>query len=73
MAELKPVSHRELVARLKRLGFEGPYAGGKHLLMVRGDLRLVLPNVHGADISVSLLSRILRQANISREKWNSSA
>jgi predicted RNA binding protein YcfA (HicA-like mRNA interferase family) len=73
MAGLKPVSHRELVSRLRRLGFEGPYSGGKHLLMVRRDVRLILPNVHSIDIGVALLTRILRQAGISREAWDSSA
>jgi hypothetical protein len=28
-----------------------------------------IPNPHGADISVDLLARILRQAGISREEW----
>ncbi len=45
-SRLSPVSRRELIARLRKLGFEGPYAGGKHDLIVRGTRRLVLPNVH---------------------------
>jgi hypothetical protein len=28
-----------------------------------------IPNPHGGDISVDLLTRILRQAGISREEW----
>lgn len=70
MAKLEPIGQRELVARLRRLGFEGPYAGGKHRLMVRGTLRLTIPNVHGEDIGGNLLARILRQAGISREDWD---
>lgn len=30
MPILTPVSWRELVERLRELGFEGPYAGGLH-------------------------------------------
>jgi predicted RNA binding protein YcfA (HicA-like mRNA interferase family) len=70
MAALDPVSHREVVSRLRRLGFEGPYGGGKHPIMVRGQLRLVIPNVHGDEIGVALLSRILKRAGISSDEWN---
>jgi len=66
---LRPVSRRELIARLKALGFTGPYAGGRHEFMVRGNLRLVLPNPHRKEIGVDLLKRILRQAGIEEEEW----
>ncbi|ETN88376.1 MULTISPECIES: type II toxin-antitoxin system HicA family toxin [Thermus] len=66
---LRPVSRRELVARLKALGFAGPYTGGRHQFMVRGSVRLVLPNPHRGEISVDLLKRILKQAGIEEEEW----
>jgi len=69
MSRLTPVSRRELIQRLRKLGFEGPYAGGRHEFMLRGDHRLILPNPHRGDISVDLLQRILRRAGISREEW----
>ncbi|OIN97109.1 hypothetical protein AUJ66_04335 [Candidatus Desantisbacteria bacterium CG1_02_38_46] len=69
MSKLSPVSHSELVKRLKTFGFEGPYSGGKHLYMVRGNLRLTIPNPHKQNIGVDLLTRILRQAGITREEW----
>ena len=69
MAKLTPVSRRELVQRLRELGFEGPYAGGRHPQMRRGDLTLILPNPHEGDIGVGLLARLLRQAGIAREEW----
>lgn len=34
MPKLPPISHAQLVAGLKRHGFEGPHAGGKHLFMI---------------------------------------
>lgn len=71
MGQLAPISHKELVSKLRRLGFEGPYAGGKHPIMVRRQLRLVIPNVHARDIGIPLLTRILRQAGISRDEWES--
>ena len=69
MARLTPVSQRGLVRRLRELGFDGPYAGGRHPQMRRGDLTLIIPNPHEGDIGVGLLQRILRQAGISREEW----
>ena len=67
MPKLTPVSWNVLVKRLNKLGFEGPYSGGKHPFMVKNDLVLTIPNPHKAVISVDLLSRILRQAKITRE------
>ena len=72
MPRLSPVSRREFVRRLAKLGFEGPYTGGRHEFMLRGDRRLILPNPHRGDISADLLARLLRQAGISREEWQSS-
>ena len=69
MAHLAPVSRRELIQRLRQLGFEGPYIGGRHVFMLRGDRRLIIPNPHRSEISVDLLRRILRQAELSPEKW----
>jgi len=69
MSRLLPVSRRELIERLSRLGFEGPYAGGRHQFMLRGDRRLILPNPHRGEISVDLLARLLRQSGVSREEW----
>ena len=69
MPKLSPVSWRELVKRLKLLGFEGPDWGGKHPYMVKGERVLTIPNPHRAEIGVDLLGRILRRANISRTEW----
>ena len=69
MARLIPVSRRELVERFKELGFDGPYSGGKHPQMRRGNLTIIIPNSHQGDISVGLLRRILQQANVSKEEW----
>lgn len=69
MVRLTPVSRRELIARLKRFGFEGPYAGGSREFMLGGVRRLILPNPHRAEIGADLLARILRQAGITREHW----
>ncbi len=69
MSKLKPVSHNELVRGLKTFGFEGPLGGGKHLYMLKGNLRLTIPNPHRQKIGIDLLMRILRQAGITKEEW----
>ncbi|MEE8168587.1 MAG: type II toxin-antitoxin system HicA family toxin [Candidatus Hydrothermarchaeales archaeon] len=69
MTKLKPVAWKELVKRLKELGFEGPYQGGRHPFMVKGNLVLTIPNPHKKPIGTDLLSRILKQGRISRKEW----
>ena len=58
-----PVSWKQLVKRLKDLGFEGPFCGGQHPYMIKGELVLTLPNPHKKEIGIDLLSRILKQAS----------
>lgn len=69
MAELSPVSWAELVRGLRKLGFDGPYQGGKHPYMIRSNLVLTIPNPHRREIGVPLLSRILKRAGVSKEEW----
>lgn len=69
MGRLTPVSWREFVSRLRQLGFEGPFVGGRHPQMRRGNVTLIIPNPHEGDIGVGLLTRLLRQAGVSREEW----
>jgi predicted RNA binding protein YcfA (HicA-like mRNA interferase family) len=69
MAELSPVSWRNLVGRLRKFGFDGHYQGGKHPYMIKGNLVLTIPNPHRRDIGVALLSRILRSAGVTEEEW----
>jgi predicted RNA binding protein YcfA (HicA-like mRNA interferase family) len=69
MPRLAPVSFSELVRKLRALGFEGPFGGGKHLFMVREGMRLTLPNPHRQEVGVDLLKRILRRGEIDRDEW----
>jgi predicted RNA binding protein YcfA (HicA-like mRNA interferase family) len=65
----KPIKRNDLIKVLKKAGFDGPYAGGKHEFLVKGELRLILPNPHQGEIGRDLLVRILRQAGLSRSEW----
>jgi hypothetical protein len=67
----KVLAWRLLVLRFKKLGFDGPYSGGRHLFMVKGPLKVRIPNPHRGDISGALIAEILRQAGITKNIWNS--
>ena len=65
------VSLKELIRRFRRLGYLGPFSGGKHQCMIKGRKKIRIPNPHGTkDIHVSLLKEILRQAGVTEEEWN---
>lgn len=66
----KNISWRKLIQKFRRLGFDGPYAGGRHLFMKRADMKIIIPNPHRADISGHLIAEILRQAGISNSEWD---
>ena len=79
MPRLTPVSRREFIRRLRALGFTGPHVGGRHQFLLKGERvlgpvsRRARPNPHRGDISVALLTRLLRQAGITRDEWQASA
>ena len=65
-----PISRRKLIQGFKQFGFSGPFSGGRHQFMVKGELKIRIPNPHkGSDISDALFNEILRQANIEKEDW----
>jgi predicted RNA binding protein YcfA (HicA-like mRNA interferase family) len=64
-----PTTRKEMIQRLKELGFAGPYSGGKHQFMTKGHQTLRLPNPHQVDIGRELLARILRQGEIDKAEW----
>jgi predicted RNA binding protein YcfA (HicA-like mRNA interferase family) len=69
MPKIGPIKRRELLYFLRQLGFLGPYSGGKHQFMVKGNLRVRIPNPHREDIGPNLLRAILREANIDMSEW----
>ncbi len=69
MPPFGPISQRELIRALRQLGFDGPIPGTRHPFMTKGTLKLRIPNPHQSDVGRDLLSRILREAGISRDEW----
>ena len=71
MPPVKPISRRDLIGYLRQLGFEGPFSGKRHQFMQKDGLKVRIPNPHEGDISKPFLLKLLTQANISREEWES--
>jgi predicted RNA binding protein YcfA (HicA-like mRNA interferase family) len=69
MPPFGPIKRKDLVRYFAKLGFEGPYSGGKHQFMVKGHVTIRIPNPHKTDIGKELLCRILHQTGISRDVW----
>ena len=66
----KNISQRKLIQNFQKLGFTGPYSGGKHQFMKRGFLKIHIPSKHKGDISAGLVNEILKQADISKNEWD---
>ncbi len=66
----KVISWRKLVQNFRKLGFGGPYSGGRHLFMKKGPLKVHIPSKHKGDIGTELINEILRQAGIDKKEWN---
>ena len=69
MPPFRPISRADLIRYFRQLGFEGPYSGGRHQFMIKGEITVRLPNPHQGDIGRGFLARILRQAGIGRAEW----
>jgi hypothetical protein len=71
MPPFGPVSRRDLIHYMRACGYDGPYSGGTHQFMARGDLTVRIPNPHQGSVGKSLLALIQREAGIPREEWES--
>jgi hypothetical protein len=67
---LTPCRRREFIRKLKALGYDGPYAGGKHSFMTRTakakQTRAKTVTVPNTDLDVDLLIRVLNNSKIDR-------
>jgi len=66
----KNISWRKFIQNFQKMGFIGPYGGGKHLFMKKGELKVHIPNKHQGDISKGLVNEILRQAMVNKKDWD---
>jgi predicted RNA binding protein YcfA (HicA-like mRNA interferase family) len=69
MPPFGPIKRKDLIRHLKQIGFEGPYSGGRHQFIIRGNITIRVPNPLQGDVGVELMARILRQAGIAKDEW----
>jgi predicted RNA binding protein YcfA (HicA-like mRNA interferase family) len=72
--KLSPIHRRDLIKRFRKLGWDGPFDGGRHQYMRKGGgkgaYKVPVPNPHcSGEIGVPLLRRILQEAGIAVEDW----
>ena len=66
----KPIKHREFIRRMCAAGFVGPEPGGSHPQMRKDALTLHdSQSASIGDLDWSLVKRIIAQAGISPELW----
>lgn len=56
MPQFGPIKTSDLVHYLRQAGFDGPFSGGKHSYMVKGQLKLVVPNPHHGEAKEGIFS-----------------
>jgi len=69
MSAMGPIKRKELLRYFRQLEYKGPYSGGKHQFMVKGQLRVRIPNPHNREIGINLLKQVLKEAGIDRTTW----
>jgi predicted RNA binding protein YcfA (HicA-like mRNA interferase family) len=74
MSRWSPCKRSDFIRRLRGLGFEGPFSGGKHHFMVFRQGRLAIPS--NDEYSVPQLKMMIREVGvllgrtISLQDWN---
>ena len=73
MSRWTPCKRSNFVRKLRRLGFDGPFAGSRHQFMVFTQCRMAIPS--NAEYSVPQLRMMLREIEnilgreVSAEEW----
>ena len=74
MSRWAPCKRRDFINKIRKLGFEGPYAGTRHHFMVYKNHRLTIPS--NSEYSVPQLRMMIKEVEsiierqISIEEWN---
>ncbi|MFH1192420.1 MAG: type II toxin-antitoxin system HicA family toxin [bacterium] len=68
MPKITPIGRRELIKKLKKLNFDGPFSATRHEYMLKGNHRIFIPNPHGGKyIGVPIIKAIIKQLDIDRD------
>ncbi len=66
---LRPISRRELIKKLRKLGFDGPFSGGNHQFLEKKSFKIFIPNPHGKDIGKNLVRQMIHDLGISEKNF----
>ena len=66
-----PYTPREVIAKLKRAGYKEVRQTGSHLFLRHDDGRMTFVAMHRGDIPPGTMRKILKQANLTEEQFNS--
>jgi len=71
MQRLTPLKPDKVIKKLRRIGFNGPFPGGKHIRMVSSKTGKVIPiPAHkGKEVSIGLIREIINEIGISKKEW----
>jgi len=71
MPKLSPEKPLVVIRKLRQLGFDGPFGGGRHVFMRHPETRVKIsvPVHQGHEIPVGTLAAIIKQAGLSTDEW----
>ncbi len=64
-----PYSAREVLSKLRKIGFEQKRQSGSHIILRHPDGRQTYVAMHPGDIPTGTFRKILKQANITEEEF----
>ncbi len=65
-----PYKAREVLAKLRKIGFEEKRQSGSHIVLRHADGRQTYVSMHPGDIPSGTFHKILKQAQISEDFFN---
>lgn len=74
MSRWQPCKRRDFVARLRSIGFDGPYSGTRHQFMLYDQRRLAVPS--NTEFSIPQLRMLIHEVaeiigrEITADEWN---
>ena len=69
MTRVPSLTSRQLVAALKKAGYQEKDQSGSHLILKHPDRPMVIVAIHARDVNRGTLIRIIRQAGFTEEEF----
>jgi len=70
MSRIVPLSAKKIIKALEKVGFQSIRQKGSHLFLEHPDGRTTVLPIHSTrDLKVNLITKILKDTEISRDEW----